>query len=70
VEAGVERPDFFVPLARLRLGNLADLRGDRGEAKRQYRKASKQAGDHEWVRDVAKHHLREPFTGEGGLRFP
>jgi tetratricopeptide (TPR) repeat protein len=70
VEAGVERPDFFVPLARLRLGNLADLRGDRGEAKRQYRKASKQAGDHEWVRDVAKHYLREPFTGEGGLRFP
>jgi pentatricopeptide repeat protein len=69
-EAGIERPTSFIPIAYLRLGNLADLRGERRGAKRYYRKASGSAGEHEWVRGLAKHYLKEPFTGVGGLRFP
>jgi len=70
VEQGIERPRAFLPLAYVRLGNLADLRDDRSAAKRNYRAAADNAGDQEWAHGVAKYYLKEPFTGEGGIRFP
>ena len=70
VDEGIEEPNGFVPLAYLRLGNLADLRDDRAAAKRFYRQAADNAGKHEWAKNVAKFYLDKPFTGEGGIRFP
>ena len=70
VRAGIERPAVFMPLSYIRIGNLLDLTGERKQAKTSYRMASKAAGEHEWVADVVKAYLKEPFDGTGGLRFP
>jgi Flp pilus assembly protein TadD len=62
VESGIDNPTSFLPMAYLRIGNLLDLRGQRGGARSFYRKASGAARDHAWIRDQAKRYLKRPYT--------
>jgi len=64
IAAGITGPTHYTPLSYLRIGQLLDLRGERQAAKSFYRKAASVAGEHEWVRNAAKHYRKQPYTGE------
>jgi tetratricopeptide (TPR) repeat protein len=62
VEGGPAHAGFVVPESLLRLGNLRDLAGQRGQAKAYYRRVIDSAGELVHLRATAERYLERPFS--------